>query len=163
MQIIPLTPEHYPQVDAIYLEGIATGQATFQTEGKTWEEWNGGHLAHSRLVAIDGDEVLGWAALSPVSSRCVYAGVAESSVYIAENARGRGVGMALMQQLVRESEAVGIWMLQAAIFPENEASIRLHQRCGFRIVGTRERIGKMHTGKWRDTALMERRSAVVGI
>lgn len=163
MRIVPLTPAHYPQVNAIYLEGIATGQTTFQTEVKTWEEWNNGHVTHSRLVAMDDEKVLGWAALSPVSNRCVYAGVAETSVYIAEEARGKGVGMALMQQLVQESEAAGIWTLQAGIFPENRASIRLHEKCGFRIVGTRERIGKMHTGQWRDTILMERRSTVVGI
>lgn len=163
MQIIPLTPEHYPQVDAIYLEGIATGNATFQTEGKTWEEWNSSHLAHCRLVAVEQEKVLGWAALSPVSSRCVYAGVAEVSVYVAGNARGKGVGLALMQRLVAESEAAGIWTLQAGIFPQNEASVRLHQKCGFRIVGSRERIGKMHTGEWRDNLLLERRSKTTGI
>lgn len=163
MQIVTLTPEYYPQVDAIYLEGIATGNATFQTEGKTWKEWDSSHLRHSRLVAVEHGKVLGWAALSPVSSRCVYAGVAESSVYIAEKARGRGVGLALMQRLVTASEAAGIWTLQAGIFPENEASVRLHQKCGFRIVGTRERIGKMHTGRWRDNLLLERRSKITGI
>jgi L-amino acid N-acyltransferase YncA len=164
MQILPLIPEHYPQVDAIYLEGIATGNATFQTEGKSWEEWDSGHLQHSRFVAIEHGKVLGWAALSPVSSRCVYAGVAEVSVYVAGIARGKSVGLALMQRLVQESEAAGIWTLQAGIFPENEASVRLHQKCGFRIVGTRERIGKMHTtGQWRDNLLLERRSRITGL
>jgi len=163
MQIVPLTQECFPQVDAIYLEGIATGHATFQTEGKTWEEWDTGHLPTCRLVAIADSAVLGWAALSPVSSRSVYAGVAEVSVYVARNARGKSVGQALMQRLITESEAARIWTLQAGIFPENEASIALHTTCGFRIVGRRERIGQMRTGEWRDTVLMERRSKIAGI
>lgn len=163
MQILPLTIEHYGQVDAIYVEGIATGNATFQTEGKRWEEWNAGHLQACRLVAASDGKVLGWAALSPVSSRCVYAGVAEVSVYVSDKVRGKGVGLVLMEHLVSESEAAGIWTLQAGIFPENEASIALHTRCGFRIVGRRERIGQMKTGEWRDTILMERRSKIAGI
>lgn len=163
MEILNLLPEHYPQVNTIYLEGIASGNATFQTEGKTWEDWDEGHLKGCRFVAIDGGTVLGWVALSPVSSRCVYAGVAETSVYIAQSVRGRRLGYALMQRLIPASEAEGIWTLQAGIFPENKASIRLHQACGFRIVGTRERIGKMQTGEWRDTVLLERRSDVAGL
>ena len=162
MNIIPLVPAHYEQVDAIYLEGIATGNATFQTEGKTWEEWDSSHLTSCRLAALDADTIMGWAALSPVSSRCVYAGVAEVSVYVAGSAQSKGIGKALLQALVAESEAAGIWTLQAGIFPENKASIALHESCGFRIVGTRERIGKMHTGQWRDTMLLERRSSTVG-
>ena len=163
MQIIPLTTEHYPQVDAIYLEGIATGNATFQTEGKSWAEWDAGHLTHSRLAAVDNGCVAGWAALSPVSGRCVYAGVAEVSVYIAGQVRGKGIGAMLLERLIEESESAGIWTLQAGIFPENKASIALHERCGFRTVGYRERIGRMHTGIWRDTILMERRSRKAGV
>ncbi len=163
MEIIPLTPEHYPQVDAIYLEGIATGVATFQTEGKAWEEWDGSHLKECRLAAVEGNALLGWAALSPVSSRCVYAGVAEVGIYVSGKARGRGVGKALLKRLVADSEAQGIWTLQAGVFPENQASLAVHERCGFRIVGRRERIGKMQTGQWRDTILLERRSNTVGI
>ena len=163
IQIIPLTEAHYPQVDAIYLEGIATGNATFQTVGKSWSEWDGGHLRHCRFVATEGDEVSGWAALSSVSDRCVYAGVAEVSVYISEKGRGKGLGKALLLRLIQESEEAGIWTLQAGVFPENKASIALHESCGFRMVGYRERIGKMHTGAWRDTVLMERRSSKVGI
>ena len=163
MQIIPLTAEHFPQVNTIYLEGIATGNATFQTDGKSWEAWDSSHLAHSRLVAVEDDSVSGWAALSPVSDRCVYAGVAEVSVYVAGRARGKGIGAVLLRELVAESERAGIWTLQAGIFPENKASIALHEGCGFRIIGYRERIGKMHTGVWRDTVLMERRSKKVGV
>lgn len=163
MILTHLTADHYAAVNAIYLEGIATGNATFQTEGKTWDEWDAGHLQHCRLVALDGDTVLGWAALSPVSSRCVYAGVAEVSVYVSNAAKGHGVGTALMQRLVADSETAGLWTLQAGIFPENTASLALHQRAGFRIVGHRERIGQMHTGEWRDNLLLERRSKTIGI
>lgn len=162
MNLQPLPPDQYPQVDAIYREGIVTGQATFRTEGKSWDEWNAGHLPVCRFVAVDGNTDLGWAALSPVSSRPVYAGVAEVSVYIAEQARGRSVGKALLAALVTASEAAGLWTLQAGIFPENVASNRLHEGCGFRTVGRRERIGRMHTGQWRDTVLLERRSQVEG-
>lgn len=162
MEIIPLTQLHYPQVNTIYLEGIATGNATFQTDGKSLEEWDSSHLPHCRFVAIEGENVLGWAAISPVSSRCVYAGVAETSVYIKPEARGKRIGRSLMQKLIAESEAANIWTLQAGIFPENKASISLHKKCGFRIVGRRERIGKMADGRWRDTILMERRSGVAG-
>ena len=161
-----MTAAHWPHVRAIYEQGIATGNATFQTTAPTWEEWNPGHLPHSRLVALDTDStisgaVLGWAALSPVSGRCVYGGVAEVSVYVAGAARGRGVGRQLLAALVAASEAHGIWTLQAGIFPENTASIRIHAGTGFREVGRRERIGQLH-GVWRDTVLLERRSAVVG-
>ena len=166
MELHPITTAHWPHVKAIYEQGIATGNATFQTTVPTWEEWNPGHLAHSRLVARDAGStisgaVLGWAALSPVSGRCVYGGVAEVSVYVASAARGRGVGRQLLAALVAASEAHGIWILQAGIFPENTASIRIHAGAGFREVGRRERIGQLH-GVWRDTVLLERRSAVVG-
>jgi phosphinothricin acetyltransferase len=160
--LTPLTAAHWPDVEAIYTQGIATGNATFETQSPTWETWNAGHLAHSRLVATDATgQVLGWAALSPVSGRCVYGGVAEVSVYVAEAARGRGVGQQLLAALIDESEKNGIWTLQASIFPENTASIRLHKANGFRVMGKRERIGKL-AGVWRDTVLLERRSAVVG-
>lgn len=151
----------WEQVRSIYLEGIATGHSTFETDAPSREAWDAAHLGEPRLVARGGDEILGWAALSPVSSRRVYAGVAEVSVYVAEGGRGRGVGRALLEALVAGSERVGIWTLQAGIFPENAASVRLHLRCGFREVGRRERIGKLR-GVWRDTLLLERRSQNVG-
>lgn len=162
MQIIPLTVEHWPQVKAIYESGIATGNATFQTAAPGWEEWNKTHTANCRLVAVEEHRVLGWAALTPVSGRCVYAGVAEVSVYVAEEARGKGIGQLLLQALIDESEKQQYWTLQAGIFPENTASIRLHERLGFRQVGYREKIGRMN-GRWRDTLLLERRSKMVGL
>jgi phosphinothricin acetyltransferase len=152
----------WEQVRSIYLEGIATGVATFETHAPSWEKWDAGHLRKARLAARDGDGILGWAALSSVSDRCVYGGVAEVSVYVGERGRGRGVGRALLEALVEASEQNEIWTLQAGVFPENAASIRLHLRCGFREVGRRERIGKLN-GVWRDTLLFERRSHRVGI
>jgi L-amino acid N-acyltransferase YncA len=149
-------------VGEIYRQGMATGDATFETEPPPWPEWNAGHLRHSRLVARRDEIVGGWAALSPVSRRPVYAGVAEVSVYVAQAHRGAGLGRRLLAALVAESEAHGIWTLQAGIFPENRASLGLHARLGFRQVGRRERIGQSG-GRWRDTVLMERRSEVVGI
>lgn len=151
----------WEQVRAIYLEGIRTGHATFETEAPSWERWDNGHLVFARLVLREGDAVLGWAALSAVSQREVYRGVAEVTVYVAEAARGRGIGRALLEALIAESERNGVWTLQASIFPENTASVELHCRCGFREVGRRERIAKLH-GVWRDTLLFERRSVVVG-
>ena len=154
-------PGDWEAAAAIYCEGIATGNATFEQEAPTWEAWDRGHLPLPRLAARAADgALLGWAALSPVSSRCVYAGVAEVSVYVAERARGQGVGRALLERLVAESEAAGIWTLQAGIFPENTASVLLHHRCGFRTVGRRQRLGQMG-GVWRDVLLLERRSEVV--
>jgi phosphinothricin acetyltransferase len=152
-----MRPEDWPRVRAIYLDGIATGSATFEQLAPDWEAWDAAHLPSCRLVAHVGDEITGWAALSPHSRRKVYAGVAEVSVYVAEAARGQGVGASLMEALVADSMRHGLWTLQAGIFPENTASIKLHQRFGFRIVGTRERIGEMH-GRWRDVVLMERRA-----
>jgi phosphinothricin acetyltransferase len=160
--IEPMREADGPEVLRIYAEGIATGQATFQGEAPAWPEWNAGHLPQPRLVARSWDgRVLGWCALSPVSRREIYAGVVEESVYVAVGARGRGVGRALLEAMVRESEAAGIWTLQAGVFPENEASIAVHEACGFRAVGLRERIGR-HDGRWRDVLLMERRSKVAG-
>jgi phosphinothricin acetyltransferase len=171
--IQPMPPDLWPAVREIYGEGIATGNATFEMELPEWEKWDASHHNHCRLIALEpreeavaeilipleGVSVLGWAALSPVSSRRVYAGVAEVSVYVATAARGRGVGRALLQALVQESEKSGIWTLQAGIFPENAASIALHKSCDFREVGIRRRIGKLGD-TWRDVMLLERRSAI---
>ncbi len=162
MQISKMTVDHWPQVKAIYENGIATGQATFQTSAPDWEQWDQAHVDTCRLVAIDDDKVIGWAALTPVSGRCVYAGVGEVSVYIDESARGKGVGKALLKELVHQSELHHFWTLQAGIFPENIASIKIHQSNGFRIIGNREKIGQMN-GVWRDTVLLERRSTRVGL
>ncbi|MBN2084587.1 MAG: N-acetyltransferase [Anaerolineales bacterium] len=151
----------WPSVRAIYMEGIATGNATFETSAPEWEEWDSKHLMEARLVAEADGMVVGWAALTPASGRCVYSGVAELSIYIASAMRGKGVGKALIAKAVEESEAGGFWTLRSGIFPENKASLALHQKFGFRILGTQERIGKMN-GRWRDVVLMERRSAVVG-
>lgn len=161
VEILPLSPAHWNDVRAIYEAGIATGQATFETAAPAWAAWDAAHLADCRLVARRDGQIIGWAALSPVSSRCVYGGVAEVSVYVADGARGQGTGRALLAALVAASEAAGLWTLQAGIFPENEASVRLHQACGFRVVGRRERLGQLH-GVWRDVLLLERRSAVAG-
>jgi L-amino acid N-acyltransferase YncA len=157
MTIQPLTAEHYSSVKKIYEQGIATGQATFQTTAPEWQEWDQSHLAHSRLVAFENDEVVGWAALTPVSGRCVYAGVAEISVYIDERYRGKGVGKSLLQHLISESESHNIWTLQAGVFPENISSLKIHESLGFRKVGYREKIGQLK-GVWRDTVLFEKRS-----
>ncbi len=195
MKTVPLLPEHWSAVRRIYEDGLATGNASFQTSAPSWEQWDRAHLPHSRLVAIGegllassdgplgagispnfdgpaggspvdsggspvdsgGSPLVGWAALSPVSARPVYAGVAEVSIYIDPAHRGKGLGLKLMAALIAESEANGIWTLQAGIFPENEASIQLHLRSGFRQIGIREKIGKMGD-RWRDTVLLERRS-----
>ena len=155
-----MTPGDWEQVRAIYLEGVREGNSTFETEAPSWEAWNDAHHKNPRLVMRDGERVLGWAALSPVSKRRVYSGVAEVSVYVTESARGKGIGRALLEALIERSEEAGIWSLQASIFPENEASIELHLKCGFREVGKRERIARLH-GVWRDTILFERRSKLV--
>jgi L-amino acid N-acyltransferase YncA len=148
-------------VREIYLEGIASGYATFETQAPTWDDWDANHHQFGRLILKSNGEILGWAALSRVSRRMVYEGVAEVSVYVASKARGQGFGLILLESLIEESESHGIWTLQAGIFPENIVSIRLHRRCGFREVGRRERIAKLN-GVWRDTVLMERRSIRVG-
>ena len=161
VEIRPLRPDDWPTARTIYAEGIATGNATFETEPPAWEAWDAAHLRDIRLAAVAEGFVVGWAALSPVSARCVYAGVAEVSIYVARAARGRGVGGALLGALIAESETRGYWTLQAGIFPENEASLALHRKCGFRVLGRRERIGRMG-GRWRDVLMLERRSAAVG-
>ncbi len=152
----------WPAVARIYEAGIATGNATFETSSPSYDDWDASHLHDHRLVAIADGEVAGWAALSPVSDRCAYAGVAENSVYVDPDHRGQGVGRALLEALIAGAEATGIWTIQTGIFPENQASLALHERCGFRIVGRRHRIGQLD-GVWRDTLLLERRSSRVGV
>jgi L-amino acid N-acyltransferase YncA len=154
-----MRPDDWPTVRSIYLEGIASGNSTFETNAPSWEKWDDSHLQIARLVMREVDAILGWAALSPVSKRSVYQGVAEVTVYVAEGAQGEGIGRALLEALIDESERNGIWTLQASIFPENTASVKLHLRCGFREVGRRERIAMLN-GVWRDTLLFERRSAL---
>nr|WP_286941303.1 GNAT family N-acetyltransferase [Allomuricauda sp.] len=163
VQIRPMTKNDWPKVAQIYAEGIATGFATFEIEVPDYESWNVGHVKPCRLVAENGGSVIGWAALSPVSSRCVYGGVAEVSVYVGKNTRAMGVGRLLMEKLIEESENAGYWTLQSGIFPENEPSIKLHEKMGFRYIGKRERIGKTVNGIWKDNLLFERRSKTVGI
>ncbi|WP_313157580.1 GNAT family N-acetyltransferase [Sphingobacterium multivorum] len=161
MQYRNMLPLDWGSVKDIYLQGIATGDATFQKEAPDWEEWNNAHLPFGRIVALDETgEITGWAALSPISSRCVYAGVAEVSVYVATAHSGRKIGTGLLEALVVESEDRGIWTLQAGIFPENKRSIHIHEKNGFRVVGHREKIGQMD-GIWRDTLLLERRSKII--
>lgn len=162
MQIVTLKHEHWPDVKRIYEEGINTGNATFETEAPSWEEWDKKHHDICRFAAVDGGEVLGWAALIPTSVRKVYAGVMEVSIYIGEKHRGKGVGKALMEVLIMESEKNNIWSLLSVLFPENTASIKLHEKFGFRIVGIREKMGKMGD-TWRDNVMMERRSRIAGV
>jgi L-amino acid N-acyltransferase YncA len=158
LEIRALRAADWPRVAEIYAEGIATRNATFETEVSSWEEWDAAHLPAHRLVAgVDG-EVVGWAALSPTSRRPCYAGVVEDSVYVTEEARGQGVGSSLLRALAEGAEKAGFWTIQTSIFPENETSIALHRQCGFRVVGIRMAIGQLD-GVWRDTVLMERRVA----
>ena len=157
-----LQAKDWPQVELIYLSGIKTGIATFQTEVPEWKEWNKGHSEVCRLVARTREEVVGWVALSPISTRCVYAGVAEVSLYVHENYRNKGIGKALLTELIIRSEKEGFWTIQSAIISENSVSRELHKKCGFREVGYRERLGRGHDGKWYDVVLMERRSNIVG-
>ena len=159
--ISEMRPGDWEAVRTIYAEGIATRQATFEVEAPSWEAWDAAHLSFARLVARKGETVVGWVALSPVSSRHAYAGVAEVSVYVAESRRGAGIGRQLLEALIAASEVNGIWSLQAVMFPENAGSVALHRRCGFHEVGRRERIGKLD-GAWRDTMLLERRSQRIG-
>jgi len=157
-----MTADDWKQVREIYLEGIATRNATIETEAPDWDEWDANHRPDCRLVARSDDKVLGWAVLSPVSQRIAYLGVAEESIYVAASARGTGVGKALLAALIKESEEAGVWSLQAGIFPENTASIAVHKSVGFREIGVQERKGSLD-GVWRDVVLMERRSEVVGV
>ena len=160
VSIEKLRPEHWPGVVRVFEEGIATRNATFETEAPTWDAWDSSHLPEHRLVALRDGDVAGLAAVSPVSDRSCYRGVVENSVYVSETARGQGVGQRLLEEVIASTEAAGIWTIEAGMFPENEGSIRLHERVGFQIVGRRERIGKLD-GVWRDVLLLERRSARV--
>lgn len=162
MKIISIEKNHFTQIANIYRQGLETGHATFETTVPSWEDWDKGKLSHSRLAAVSNDTVVGWAALSAVSDRCVYGGVAELSIYIANDHKGKGIGKALMSKLIEQSEAHGIWTLQSGMFPENEATVALHKSLGFRIIGYREKIGKLRD-TWRDTIIMERRSTTTGI
>ena len=162
VKIKPMQQVHWEKVKIIYESGIATGIATFETTAPSWEKWNNGHLAFARLVAIKNNELVGWAALSQVSNRCVYDGVAEVSVYVGNNHKGRGIGKLLLQNLITESESNGIWTLQAGIFTDNIASVKLHEKVGFRVIGYKERIGKLKNN-WKDNYILERRSKIVGI
>jgi phosphinothricin acetyltransferase len=163
IRVEPMTPDDWPAVRAIYEQGIATGVATFETQVPSWEAWDAGHRAELRLVAREASgRVLGWVAVSSYSRRAVYAGVVEESVYVAEDARGRGVGRALLERLIGDTEAAGIWTIQAGIQAANVASLALHEGVGFRRVGVRERIGRDRDGLWCDVVLMERRSHAVG-
>jgi len=165
--VLPLRQEHWTDVERLYRSGIATGHATFEAEPPTWERFDAGKLVDQRLVAVDdAGRVLGWVAASGVSDRCVYAGVVEHSVYVDPAAQGRGVGRLLLDALVASTEAAGIWTVQSGVFPENAASLALHASAGFRVVGIRERVGRMTygelAGRWRDVVMIERRSKVIG-
>ena len=160
MRIISIDESNYSEVAAIYQEGLDTGIASFETKAPIWEAWNASHINHSRIAAIANDEMLGWAALSPTSSRCVYGGVGEVSVYIGASARGKGVGSFLLNELIRSSEEHGLWSLQSGVFPQNKGSVALHLKCGFRQIGYRERIGQRN-GEWFDNLLFERRSKII--
>ena len=157
VQLVAMQPEHAPDVLRIYGEGLETGYSTFNTEVPSWEEWDRNHLPHTRLVAIENNEVLGWVALLPVSSRVCYRGVAEFSIYIASRHRGRGIADQLMRAMIEESEVNGIWTLQSSTFADNLTSLRMQERHGFRQIGYRDRIASLH-GFWRNTILLERRS-----
>lgn len=166
MTVVPLQAEHWPEVERIYAAGIATGHATFESEPPSWEQFDAVKLPGQRLVAVEEGRVVGWAAASGVSDRCVYAGVAEHSVYVDPAAGGRGLGRLLLDGLVASTEAAGIWTIQSGVFPENAASLALHRAAGFRVVGTRERVGRMTygpmAGRWRDVVFIERRSERAG-
>ena len=166
MTVVPLTREHWPEVERIYAAGIATGHATFESEPPTWEHFDAARLPGLRLVAVEAGRVVGWAAASAVSDRCVYAGVVEHSVYVDPEASGRGIGRVLLDALIDATEDAGIWTIQSGVFPENAASLALHRAAGFREVGVRERVGRMTSGplagRWRDVVLVERRSDRVG-
>lgn len=162
VRIRPMTATDADAVLAIYQAGLDGGQASFETQAPTWPDFDAGRLAEHRFVAVDADTdaVLGWIAVTGVSSRCVYAGVVEHSVYVDPEAQGRGVGRLLLEALIASTEAAGVWTIQSGVFPENTASLALHASCGFRVLGTRERIGRHH-GRWRDVVLLERRSPII--
>ena len=162
VHLLEMLPAHYEAVKHIYELGIATENATLETKAPDWESWDNGHLKDCRFVAVEDGEIIGWAALSPVSGRCVYSGVAEDSVYVHPDHAGKGVGEVLLTELIKSSEQAGIWTLQAHMLAENAGSRKLHLKCGFRVVGIREGFGPLH-GRWRDTYLLERRSKVVGV
>ncbi|SET01114.1 phosphinothricin acetyltransferase [Oceanobacillus limi] len=154
--------EDWDEVRDIYIEGIQTGNATFDTEAPTWDEWHRGHLNDCRLVVRENGTVIGWAALSPISKKTAYQGAAEVSIYLSQKSVGKGLGSLLLREIINESEQKGFWTLQAGIFPENKTSIHLHEKYGFEKVGVRKRIGKLN-GVWRDVVLLERRSTNVGV
>lgn len=159
-EILPLIQSHYPAVSQIFIQGLEGGNSSYETAPPSWEDWDRGHLSIARWVAQVNHQVVGWVALSPVSSRYVFRGVAELSIYIHNDFQGHGIGKALMHACIKQSEEEGIWTLQSGIFPENKASIRLHEKFGFRTVGIREKIGQMpKSGQWRDIVIMERRSS----
>ncbi len=160
-EIREMSPEDWKEVRDIYIEGIRTGNATFESVAPSWETWDLAHVKECRLVTTYGDNVIGWAALSPVSSRCVYSGVAEVSVYLSLGHRGKGIAVMLLKDLIRCSEQRGFWTLQSGIFPENKASLSVHKKCGFREIGLQKKVGKMSNGTWRDVVLVERRSESV--
>nr|WP_299070887.1 GNAT family N-acetyltransferase [uncultured Allomuricauda sp.] len=162
MNVREMKASDWDEVSKIYAEGVSTGFATFEQNIPNFEDWDAAHLQQCRLIAEEDGTILGWAALSPVSSRCVYGGVGEVSVYIASNSRGKGIGKMLLEQLILESEKAGLWTIQSGIFPENQASIKLHKKVGFRFIGKRERIGKTKDGVWKDNLLFEKRSNTVG-
>lgn len=157
-----MQPNDWTMVSLIYKEGITTGYATFEKEIPTYENWDKAHIKECRLIACEGDTITGWAALSSVSSRCVYGGVGEVSVYVSNDHRGKGIGKHLLLSLIDASEKAGYWTIQSGIFPENKASTKIHEQCGFRLIGRRERIGKLD-GAWKDNLIFERRSTSVGI
>ena len=160
MEITPISVSNYNQVANIYQEGLDTGLASFETKAPSWESWDIAHIDHSRIAVLENDVMLGWAALTPTSSRCVYGGVGEVSVYVASEARGKGVGSFLLNELIRSSEENGLWSLQSGVFPQNKGSVGLHLKCGFRQIGYRERIA-VRDGEWFDNLLFERRSKVI--
>ena len=162
-EIREMSPEDWIEVRDIYIEGIRTGNATFETAAPSWESWDLDHVQDCRLVTTYGKKVIGWAALSPVSSRRVYSGVAEVSLYLSVEYRGKGIAVKLLKDLIRCSEQRGFWTLQSGIFPENLASLSVHKKCGFREIGLRKKMGKMSNGTWRDVVLLEWRSESVGI
>lgn len=158
-----MTEAHWQQVSKIYLQGIKTEVATFETQVPAWEQWDSSHLKEGRFILRKGNKIAAWCALSPISSRSVYKGVAELSIYVAEEFKGLGLGKSLLKEIIQESEELGIWTLQSSIIADNEPSLGLHQSCGFRAVGYREKIAKNAKGHWKDVIIMERRSTRVGM